>query len=858
MQKVKFVTEFGGFGGSTIALMQHCALLNASGYESHVYSDDKWLLSNFKSSRKMSDLSVDEDDIMVYHLTELGRRPKCKKAYLYIHEKTVWNLRSKKFSGFDDIIFLNQSHMDWHGVKGFVLPNPMGGLVESSLHSPPGENIAGVVGTIQPRKLQHRSVKKALADGRSKVLLFGDYNKEYFEGYIKPLLSDKVEYMGLCDPARRMEMYSSFDVLYIDSSDESASLVLGECRMLQKEVVKDERVEEYEIVSDDEVVGLWARLFSEESRWIDNDRAIVDPEGKCENLVCVVTYNRKELISKWLKAWNNAEKFGAKIAVFHAFDGESPPQEETYNILAGKPDYYVPFHNTKLRDMQAFILAISDRAMLPEWNFMFWFTDDCIPMRKDFLRPFYEKINMPNVGLVAKCFEPRPNNYDGDAILPHIRTIAYALRREAANHLSFPTVGPESDRPYLFEHGRKDFYEDHILNQVMNAGFKFMTAHCDADLTREKDPPSNYVHWIDTMTWMWDCHLFENGTNFGGHVITAEDYWRIYERQFVPEDDKDDLTIFSSKFCEKSTLVPKKICAIVPTFSSPMNCFMWSVFSLLLRSRPSELEHIIIGINGPDSRDPNPNGCPLQDRKQRFVEELRGIRVWDRGDMLNPGAVTLIRTWSRIGHSQMLEQCINWVHTEYYLCMHDDVVVMDRNWSQGVSEFESDPKLVMLTWGSPLMCKMQNNHGTLDMPHMNTIFTICNKPLMKMMDASWIGYHLDKKFRISDLEDFNKVTELQDRLGSLEKEHPSLTIRGDMQFEHCSLDIGSFVYPKIKKFGLRIGSLPESCIGHFGGVSWRNSDVAYAHHPEVADLEKEIMSIPQYADIYERYKEDVT
>ena len=153
---------------------------------------------------------------------------------------------------------------------------------------------------------------------------------------------------------------------------------------------------------------------------------------------------------------------------------------------------------------------------------------------------------------------------------------------------------------------------------------------------------------------------------------------------------------------------------------------------------------------------------------------------------------------------------------------------------------------------------MQNNHGTLDMPHMNTIFTICNKPLMKMMDASWIGYHLDKKFRISDLEDFNKVIELQDRLGSLEKEHPSLTIRGDMQFEHCSLDIGSFVYPKIKKFGLRIGSLPESCIGHFGGVSWRNSDVAYAHHPEVADLEKEIMSIPQYADIYERYKEDVT
>lgn len=856
MQKVKFVSGFGGFGGSTIALMQHCSLLSSAGYESHMYSDDKWLLSRFEKARKMSEFVVEEDDIIVYHLLEMGRRPKCKKAYLYMHEKTVWNLRAKQFSGFDEILFVNQGQMDWHGVKGFVIPNPMSGLVDKSDHSPPGQNVAGIVGTIQPRKLQHRSVKRALDDGRSKVLLFGDYNKEYFEGYIKPLLSDRVEYMGLYDPSRRMEMYNSFDVLYMDSSDESASLVLGECKILEKEVSKDDRVQDYEIASDGEVLDRWVSLFFEDSRWIDKSRAIVKSDDVVENLVCVVTYNRKELVSKWLRAWNNADKFNSKIAVFHAFDGDAPPQDEADNILQWRPDYYIPFRNTKLRDMQAFILAISDKAMLPEWKFMFWFTDDCMPMRSDFILPFYERIMLPEVGLVAQCFEPKPNNYEGDAILPHIRTIAYAIRREAADKLSFPTVGPESDRPYLFEHGRRDFYEDHILNQVMDAGFKFMVAHSNADLTRDKDPPPSYVHWTDTMDWMWDCHLFERGTNFGGKSLSADDYWRMYERQFIPKDEKDDFTLFSSKFCEKSTLIPKKICAIVPTFSSPMNCFMWSVFSLLLRSDPTRLEHIIVGINGPDSRDPNPTGCPLQDKKQRFVEDIRGIQDWSRQDMFNPGALTLIRTWSRIGHAQMLEQCINWVHTEYYLSMHDDVIVMDGKWADHLDRFSSDPRLAMMTWGPPLMCKTQNNHGTLDMPHMNTIFTICNKPLMRMMDASWVGYHISKRFRISDREDFGEFMAFQDRNGCLEKDHPTLAIRGDMQFDSCGLDIGSFIYPKIKKMGLKVDGLPESCVAHFGGVSWRNASVAYEDHKEVRQLESEIMKAPQYKEIYERYKED--
>lgn len=861
MQKVKFITGNGNFGGSTIALMEHCRLLNSRGYEATIYSFEDWVLSKYEGARKMSDLKIEEDDILVYHLLEQSKKPRCKKCYLYLHEKSLWNLKVRVTTGFDNIVFVSESQKKWHARDGVVIPNPMSHLVDLSINSPPNANVAGVVGTIQPRKLQHLSIQQALMDGRSKVMLFGDYDKDYFEGYIKPMLSDKVIYRGLYQPERRMDMYNEFDVLYIHSSDESASLALGECRILGKQVVKDDMVADYDIASDDEIVDRWESLFRSSSSHVDQKHMIVGSEKQCEKLVCVVTYNRKELISKWLRAWHNADHCGAKIAVLHSFDGDSPPMDEMANILAGKPDFYVPFKNTDLRDMQALVLVLRDMAHLPEWKYLFWFTDDCMPMRRDFLKPFDEKIRIPSVGLVAQCYEPRPKEYQGDAILPHIRTIAYALRREAADRLTFPTVGFEKERPYLFEHGRKGFYEDHILNQVLKAGFKFKIAHSNTEVTREVDSSSEYVHWTDVLDWMWDCHLFKDGTNFG-KKMTGEDYWRVYERQFVPKENKDEYTLFSAKRCEELSLVPRKICAILPTFSSPMNCFMWSVFSLFLRSDPRELEHVIIGINGPDSRDPNPAGCPLQDRKQCFVEDLRGIRSWPYSGTFNPGAITLIRTWSRIGHAQMLEQCINWVHTQHYLCMHDDVIIMDKNWGRSVEEFENDPLLIAKTWGGlpghpMLLRKMQRVGSKFELPHFNTIFALCNKPLMRMVSANWTGYHFNQNFRVSDFVDYDKFMELHDGLGSLEKAHPDLSIREDAQYDALSMDIGTFVYSQIARNGLHVGTFEDNAIRHFEAVSWRNQIAAYQRHPEVDELEKEIMAIPEYAEIYERYKEDV-
>ena len=78
----------------------------------------------------------------------------------------------------------------------------------------------------------------------------------------------------------------------------------------------------------------------------------------CEKLAVIVTHDRQEFVSKWLRAWNNAEHYGVKIAVIHAFDGKRPKQEEVDNILQHKPDFYVPIHNTPLKDFGALVMVL--------------------------------------------------------------------------------------------------------------------------------------------------------------------------------------------------------------------------------------------------------------------------------------------------------------------------------------------------------------------------------------------------------------------------------------------------------------------------------------------------------------------
>jgi hypothetical protein len=343
---------------------------------------------------------------------------------------------------------------------------------------------------------------------------------------------------------------------------------------------------------------------------------------------------------------------------------------------------------------------------------------------------------------------------------------------------------------------------------------------------------------------MWDCHLFADGAEVSGRRLSSHEMWSLYESQFSSPGVFDPLIMFTPEACERIKLNKGKVSAIIPTFSSPMNCFMMSVFSLLIRSDPNILDHVFVSINGPDSRE---GGHELQDRKQAFLEDLRSCD-WSSRKGFNPGAITISRTWSRIGHAQALDQCIPWVDTEFYLSMHDDVIVVDPSWCF-LGDFSENESLAMKTWGNHLAGRLRSTGDRLDMPHLNTIFTLCRKPIMTRLGVGWVGHSIDYKFNISEYMDLGRLVEEHSKAHSLE-------LGSNINNHHgsVSLDIGAFIFSKIFLSGLDIGRFHAGTVRHFESASWK--DIKSFRTPEAESLEREIASHDQYWNIYKRYLEN--
>lgn len=197
-------------------------------------------------------------------------------------------------------------------------------------------------------------------------------------------------------------------------------------------------------------------------------------------LVGVITYKRTHTIDSWLRAWNNAEHYGGKIVVVHNYDGDLSELEKE-NILKHSPDFYFPRVNIG-RDIGAFKDLVLDTIRVAyDWNVLIWFTDDAIPMRRDFLLPLLREISKPTVGLVGGWL-------DGN-----VRTICFAIKRDLARRIEFV------DDPFEMERGAKN-----ISNQVRSMGYEV------------KLPTQRY-----SPKYAWDCD-YEGIVNL----------WDKYESQF--------------------------------------------------------------------------------------------------------------------------------------------------------------------------------------------------------------------------------------------------------------------------------------------------------------------------------------
>jgi len=204
------------------------------------------------------------------------------------------------------------------------------------------------------------------------------------------------------------------------------------------------------------------------------------PKIDIKPLIGVITYNRLHTIDSWLRAWNNAERYDSKLVVVHNYDGQLSSKEEK-NIQKHKPDFYVPRHNVG-RDIGAFRDVVFGKINVPyDWNVLVWFTDDIIPMRRDFLLPMLREISKPTVGLVGGWM-------DGN-----VRTVCFSIKKELAVRLKFV------DDPFEMESGASN-----ISNQIKDMRYEV------------KLPTQRY-----SPKYAWDC-------DYEGIV----DLWDKYESQF--------------------------------------------------------------------------------------------------------------------------------------------------------------------------------------------------------------------------------------------------------------------------------------------------------------------------------------
>jgi len=307
-----------------------------------------------------------------------------------------------------------------------------------------------------------------------------------------------------------------------------------------------------------------------------------------------------------------------------------------------------------------------------------------------------------------------------------------------------------------------------------------------------------------------------------------------------------DAILTRSEF-ERKMLLPDKTTVVMATCQSSLKCFMLSPFSLLLRSSPL-LEHVIVTINGPDGRTGDPS---RQDAKQAFLEELRNTR-WQASGQDRDMPLTVIRTWSRIGHSHATDGAIPWVHTEFYTIMHDDVFIREADWPRYAVSALEDRK-VGFVYAPPLLtigASVVNCNGgrKLTLPHPNSAFITARKEVYTGMGLRWYGYHLPKKVDLRDVD-------MEHFLEFHGADAVSMPTTG--QFDYVSMDIGTWIYHRMKKEGYRFEPLPSEYLVHLAAMSWRDESSQEATLSRYGDiifgLENEIGGHRPLARLYDKY-----
>lgn len=190
----------------------------------------------------------------------------------------------------------------------------------------------------------------------------------------------------------------------------------------------------------------------------------------------VIVYDRIKPIRYFLHAW---KQLNLPIVVIQ----NGYCQEQKYNILSFSPTYFVQRDNTGM-DIGAFQYFVKNFQA----DYYYWFTDDMLPMKKNFLS------FMPQKDLVGQCWAEK-----------RMRTTALGMTKEVAKEMLDYQVITRQDCIS---------FEYYLYERVQNLGCEVypvgpVGVNCK-DFFR---------------TWMWDCHR-------DSYMNLWEDYYKEFGDPF--------------------------------------------------------------------------------------------------------------------------------------------------------------------------------------------------------------------------------------------------------------------------------------------------------------------------------------
>lgn len=177
-------------------------------------------------------------------------------------------------------------------------------------------------------------------------------------------------------------------------------------------------------------------------------------------IVAVVVYNRFQNIKRWISSWKLSNTKGAKLVIVHNYYGDDK-EKDIYESYCNEHDInYVP-RNSPGFDIGAFQDVCRERlAGFPDFDYLLWCTDDCLPISKNFIQPFVNALKKPGIGI--SCMKI------SESVDPHVRTTGFCLTKETASKLQFPADPIISKQDcYLFEHRGKAMT---MTNQIRAMG----------------------------------------------------------------------------------------------------------------------------------------------------------------------------------------------------------------------------------------------------------------------------------------------------------------------------------------------------------------------------------------------------